>query len=123
MGFLKKLFGGGEPEKYVDKQGLYFFVECDDCGARVKVRADKQHDLQNTGDGYEWHKTIVDNRCFRRIQTVVQLDGSYQMVSHEITGGRYMTEAEYLAAEAAAEQAKASDAADDGDETETGDSG
>jgi hypothetical protein len=116
MGFLKKLFGGGEPEKYVDKQGIYFYVECDNCGARVKVRADKQHDLQNTGSGYEWHKTIVDNRCFRRIQTVVQLDGNYQIVSHEISGGRFLTEAEYLAAEAAAEQAKtAAEVEDDGE--------
>ena len=115
MGFLKRLFGGGEPEKYVDKQGIYFYVECGNCGARVKVRADKQHDLQNTGSGYEWHKTIVDNRCFRRISTVVQLDTNYNMVSHEISGGRYMTEEEYLAAEVA-EQAKAAAETDnDGD--------
>lgn len=104
MGFLKKLFGGGEPKKYVDKQGIYFFVVCDNCGARVRVRADKQHDLQNADSGYEWHKTIVDSRCFRRIQTVVQLDSGYQMVSHEISGGRFITEAEYLAAEAAEAQ-------------------
>ena len=123
MGFLKKLFGGGEQspgekssKKYVDKQGVYFFVECDNCGARVRVRADKQHDLQNTGDGYEWHKTIVDSRCFRRIQTVVQLDRSYQMVNHEISGGRFMTEEEYLAAEAAAQQDKTpADEADSGE--------
>ncbi len=117
MGFLKKLFGGGEPKKYVDKQGIYFYVVCENCGSRVKVRADKQHDLQNTGSGYEWHKTIVDNRCFRRITTVVQLDVNYQMVSHEISGGRYMTEAEYLAAEAA-QKAKNSAKAEDEEETE-----
>jgi hypothetical protein len=104
MGFLKKLFGGGEPKKHVDKQGIYFYVECANCGSRVRVRADKQHDLQNMEGSYEWHKTIVDSRCFRRIQTVVQLDANYQMVSHEITGGRFMTEDEYLAAEAAAAQ-------------------
>lgn len=110
MGFLKNLFGGGEksPKKYVDKQGVYFYVLCDNCGSRVRVRADKQHDLQNTENGYEWHKTIVDSRCFRRMQTVVQLDRSYLMTSHEITGGRFMTEEEYLAAEAAAQQEKAS---------------
>lgn len=105
MGFLKKLFGGGEPKKYVDKQGVYFYVVCDNCGSRVKVRADKQHDLQNTGNGYEWHKTIVDNRCFRRIQTVVQLDSNYQMRSHEITGGHFITEEAYEAAEAAQKSA------------------
>ena len=109
MGFLKKLFGGGDhsPKKYVDTQGVYFYVECDNCGSRVRVRADKQHDLQNTGSGYEWHKTIVDSRCFRRIQTVVQLDTAYQMVSHEISGGRFLTEEAYLAAEALAQQVAA----------------
>lgn len=117
MGFLKKLFGGGEPKKYVDTQGVYFFVECANCGARVRVRADKQHDLQNTGNGYEWHKTIVDSRCFRRMQAVVQLDANYQMTSHEITGGRFMTEEAYLAAEAAA-AAKAQAAADETSEAE-----
>lgn len=113
MGFLKKLFGGGEPKKYVDTQGVYFYVQCDNCGARVRVRADKQHDLQNTGSGYEWHKTIVDSRCFRRIHTVVQLDANYQMTSHEITGGRFMTEEEYLAAEEAAKQVKAESEAEE----------
>ena len=103
MGFLKKLFGGGEksPKKYVDKQGIYFYVECDNCGARVRVRADKQHDLQNVGDGYEWHKTIVDSRCFRRMHAMVKLNGSYQIINHEINNGRFMTEEEYLAAEMA----------------------
>ena len=29
MGFLKRLFGGGDdkPKKYVDKDGIYFFVK------------------------------------------------------------------------------------------------
>lgn len=109
MGFLKKLFGGGEqaPKKYVDKTGIYFYAQCDNCGARVRVRADKQHDLQNTGNGYEWHKTIVDSHCFRRMQAVVKLDSNYQMVGHELTNGRFLTEAEYIAAEAqAAEEAE-----------------
>ncbi|MCA9945633.1 MAG: hypothetical protein H6656_10900 [Ardenticatenaceae bacterium] len=121
MGFLKKLFGGGEqsPKKYVDKQGVYFYVVCDNCGTRVRVRADKQHDLQNTGSGYEWHKTIVDSRCFRRIQTVVQLDANYQMVNHEISGGRFITEEEYLAAEAAAEQNSLSETTENDNQHET----
>ena len=97
MGFLKRLFGGGEKE-YVDKQGIYFYVRCDNCGTITKVRADKQHDL-NYGDSssYEWHKTIVDNKCFRRIQTVVYLDQHYNITNSEISGGEYVTEAEYEA--------------------------
>jgi uncharacterized Zn finger protein len=97
MGFLKKIFGGGEKKtsEYVDTRGIYFYVRCDNCGTIVKVRADKEYDLSRQGDGFVWHKTIVDNRCFRSIPTVVVLDGSYNVVSAEISGGEYVTEAAY----------------------------
>ena len=101
MGFLKKLFGAqeqGRPDKpYVDTQGVYFYVQCDNCGAPVRLRADKQHDLLNEGDGYVWHKTIVDNRCFRPMPTVVYLNAAYEMTAHEITGGRYISRDEFEA--------------------------
>ncbi|MCA9976654.1 MAG: hypothetical protein KC413_12920 [Anaerolineales bacterium] len=95
MGFLKRLFGGGE-QKYVDTQGIYFYVKCNNCGTITRVRADKQHDL-NLGDsgGYEWHKTIVDSKCFRRMETIVYLDRNYTVVNAEISGGAYVTEADY----------------------------
>jgi len=98
MGFLQKLFGGEKREKkYVDKTGLYFYVQCDNCGAAVRVRADKQHDLLREDAGYVWHKTIVDSKCFRRMPTVVRMDRNYEVTTAEIEGGRYITEAEYEA--------------------------
>lgn len=97
MGFLKKLFGGKEPEEYVDKRGVYFYVRCDNCGTITRLRADKEYDLSREGDGFSWHKTIVDNRCFRQIPAVVMLDSSYQVISEEITGGAFVSEAEYEA--------------------------
>lgn len=100
MGFLKRLFGLGEPKAYVDTQGIYFHVKCDNCGSRVRVRADKQHDLNNDNGGYVWHKTIVDSRCFRRIQAVIYLDHSYTITSYDLAGGQLMSEADYLAEEA-----------------------
>lgn len=96
MSFLKRLFAGGEKE-YVDKQGIYFYVRCNNCGTITKVRADKQHDLNADEGNYEWHKTIVDNKCFRRMETVVYLDQNYQITNAEITGGVYVTEADYEA--------------------------
>lgn len=109
MGFLKKLFGGDAKESRPigtpsDPQGVYFYVQCDRCGAPVRLRADKQHDLINEGDGYTWHKTIVDNRCFRPMLTIVHLNAAYEMVSHEISGGRYITRDEYEALLAARER-------------------
>lgn len=99
MGLFKKLFGGGEkkPSEYVDTRGIYFYVRCNNCDTIVKVRADKEYDLSRDGDGYIWHKTIVDSRCFRSIPTVVVLDRNFEIVDAEISGGEYVTEADFLA--------------------------
>lgn len=94
MGFFKKLFGG-EPKEYVDTDGIYFYARCDHCGTVVKVRASRQNDLSRTNSGFEWHKTIVDNRCFRRMQAVVTFDSRYNVTNQQLTGGEFVTEAEY----------------------------
>jgi len=100
MGFLKKLFGGGDSKKeYVDKQGLYFYVQCNNCKKAVRVRADKQYDLAVDGGGYTWHKTIVDNKCFRPMDTVVTMDRNYNVINAEIDNGSYLTEEEFHALE------------------------
>ena len=104
MGFLRRLFGGKD-QPYEDTQGIYLYVACDHCGSRLRVRIDKQHDLNRQGSGYVWHKTIVDSRCFRPMPTVVRFDSAYNVIESEIEGGRYLTEAEYKASrqEAAAD--------------------
>lgn len=105
MGFLKKLFGRNETTlggAYTDKHGLYFHFQCDHCGALVRVRADKQHDLLNEGNGYVWHKTVVDNKCFRRMQTAVSLDAQYAITNYEVKGGQLLSQLQYEALLAAA---------------------
>ncbi|MEJ2753383.1 MAG: hypothetical protein P8169_12015 [Chloroflexota bacterium] len=115
MGFFKKIFGGGEkkPSEYVDKRGVYFYVRCDNCGTVVKLRADKEYDLERHDNGFVWHKTIVDNRCFRSIPTVVVLDANYDVVSTEISGGEYVTEQDF---EAYLQEQASKAAADDSEE-------
>ncbi|HZD10161.1 MAG TPA: hypothetical protein VE553_02375 [Candidatus Binatia bacterium] len=115
MGFLRRLFGGEKKSSEGDSRGLYFYVQCDNCGARVRLRADKQYDLNRTDRGYEWHKTIVDSKCFRQIPTVVQLDRNYEVVHTEIDGGHYITREEYEAPEppAGEETGPAKDEPDD----------
>ncbi|MCA9971956.1 MAG: hypothetical protein KC425_17150 [Anaerolineales bacterium] len=94
MGFLKKLFGGKD-KPYVDENGIYFYVRCQNCGTVVRVRADRRNDLSHADGGYEWHKTIVDNKCFRRMETVVQFNHKYEVTHADLRGGDYVTEAEY----------------------------
>lgn len=100
MSFLRRLFGGKaeEPAEYGDPQGIYLYAQCDRCGAVVKVRADKQHDLNPESGGYVWHKTIVDSKCFQRMTTVVHFDRSYSVRDAELEGGRYITREAYEAA-------------------------
>lgn len=96
MGFLKKLFGGQEKnEEYVDKQGVYFYIRCDNCGTIVRLRADKQYDLENRDGGFTWHKTVVDSKCFRPMPTVIQLNKAYELENADIRGGQYVGEADY----------------------------
>lgn len=98
MGFLRRLFGGKKKDQG-DPQGLYFYVQCDNCGAKVRIRADKQYDLNRTDGGFIWHKTIVDSKCFQQIPTIVHLNGSYGVTKAEIKGGHYITREEYEAPE------------------------
>jgi hypothetical protein len=102
MNFLKRLFGGGEPGQPADSagddEGFFVYVQCDRCGDRVRLRIHKSHDLNRTDEGYTWHKTIIDNRCFRPMPTVVTFNAHYQPIKQEIEGGHYISEAEYRGA-------------------------
>jgi hypothetical protein len=97
MSFLKKLFGGGDSNQPsgAGDEGFFVYVQCDDCGAKVRLRVHKQHDLSRTDDGYEWVKTIVDSKCFRPMRTVVHFDGNFRMTDAELDGGHYISREEY----------------------------
>jgi hypothetical protein len=97
MGFLRRIFGSGKEKEYVDKDGLYFYVQCDNCGSKVRIRADKRHDLNRVDGGLVWHKTVVDSRCFRQIPVVVRLDSRYRETHHEIEGGQFISKEAYEA--------------------------
>ena len=103
MGFLKKLFGGNEKKvkKHIDKQSIYFYVQVDGKDSRVRVRADKQHDLMRTESGFVWHKTIVDSKYFKRMNAVVHFDGQHNITNSELDGGVFISKEQYEAAETA----------------------
>lgn len=95
MDLIKRLLGLDDGKKEADPQGIYLYVECDRCGAQVRVRADKQYDLLRTDEGFTWHKTIVDSKCFQRMSTTVHFDRDYNVVESEIDGGHYITKEAY----------------------------
>ncbi len=96
MGFLKKLLG--EKKQTGDPDGIYFFLQCGHCGEKLRVRADKRHDLQRDYDSgrLTWRKEIMDARCFRIMYATVVFDASYRVQTQEVEGqGRFISEEEY----------------------------
>ncbi len=101
MGFLKRLFGGEGSSKgqSSDSEGFFFYVQCDNCGKKVRLRILRQYDLNYSDGSYVWHKRIVDSRCFREIPAVVRFDGNYNVTNADINGGRQISHEEYEAPE------------------------
>lgn len=99
MGILKRLFGGREAASD-DPHGIYFYVKCEKCGERLRIRADRRHDLVrdlNTGK-LVWNKEIMDGRCFQLMYAKVVFDSRYRVQSQEIEGqGHFITQEEYSA--------------------------
>ncbi len=89
MGFFKKLFSR-EPEKYVDKRGMYYYVDCHKCHKVMRVRIDKTYDLNREDNGFSWRKTLVCDKCFNKMETDMMFDGKYNVRSQDITGGKYV---------------------------------
>ncbi|MGD2076933.1 MAG: hypothetical protein PVH18_01020 [Chloroflexota bacterium] len=102
MGFLRRFFGGDDSSRSseADDQGFFLYVQCDNCGAKVRLRVHKQHDLNYEDGGYVWVKTIVDSKCFRPMRTVAHFDSNYRMTSSELEGGHYISREQYEAPEA-----------------------
>ncbi|MGB1249388.1 MAG: hypothetical protein ACPG8W_02060 [Candidatus Promineifilaceae bacterium] len=91
MGFLRKLFSR-KPKKYVDERGLYFHADCHKCHNVLRIRIDKQYDLnrQDDGGGFVWRKTLVCPKCFNKMQANMTFDGSHKAQTQEISGGKYV---------------------------------
>jgi len=103
MDFLKKIFGSSlssSSSRNRDSDGFFLYAKCARCGKRLRLRINKQYDLNRTDSGYVWNKTIVDNRCFQPMETEVHFDRSYRPVKMEIDGGEFISAAEYEAPEA-----------------------
>lgn len=102
MGLLNKiktaLLGSADGE-IKDKDGIYIYVKCSKCGAPVRVRIDKYHDLQRDEDsgGFILHKEIMDGTCFQLMYATVHFDLNRHITEQEIDGGEFITWETYRA--------------------------
>jgi hypothetical protein len=86
MGFLDKLLGrkpGG------DGNALHRTVRCRRCGSLIRVRIDVRNDLSlnDSNDGYFVRKTLVDDRCFSRIELEMTFDLNRRETGSDVRGG------------------------------------
>src|SRR5205809_1058164 len=98
---IKRAFGGGTGPR---DNGLYYFVRCNRCGDRVRVRVSPTSELQQEFDekgdavrGYAVRKMVVDQRCFRPIELRLSYDNNRRERSREIEGGTFLTAEEFEA--------------------------
>ena len=107
MGILRRIFGGGKPRERRDPNALYFYVRCDKCGEKIRLRVDKRYDLMrdyergpgDVGSGYVLHRDVMGNKCFEMMHMEVFLDNGHRVLSQDITGGEFITYEEYTAEE------------------------
>ncbi|MBC7237689.1 MAG: hypothetical protein H5T69_17750 [Chloroflexi bacterium] len=103
---LRQLFGGGgqQPSRTTapDTTGLWFHFRCNKCGSLVRIRVDKRNDLNREEDGpgaFLLRKDVMDDTCFQLMQAEIWLDGDYNIVASDVTGGSLISEQEYRAAQ------------------------
>jgi hypothetical protein len=92
MGFLDKLFGRRGPQAAAGG-GIVRTVRCKRCGALITVRIDERNDLSlnDEGDGYFVRKTLVDDRCFSRIELEMTFDPARRELSCDVSGGEIVS--------------------------------
>lgn len=71
------------------------------CREALYARVDTMNELSIGEEGEPpWYvrkvvHTSGENRCFSQVEVELWLDGRKQIVRHEVTGGRWLEEAEY----------------------------
>lgn len=90
MRFLDKLFGKNLTTiASNDDAGIYYTVQCNNCKALIRLRIDSRNDLSlnEAEDAYFVRKTLVDDRCFRRIEMEVVFNLQRKQTSCDVRGG------------------------------------
>ena len=99
MGFLRKLFGGGQQ---AEDNALHLYIKCSRCGTPVHVRVDLRTDLaadygDAAAEGYTLHKEVMDDRCFRIMHAEIVFDSRRNEVSRQLEGGTFIGQEEWEA--------------------------
>lgn len=103
---IKSLFSstGGAASSGVDsdKRAMYFYVSCNACGEKIRVRVDMYNDLAQEFDskervsGYVLNKDVLGSKCFKLMRLHLQMDPSRRLIAKSIENGTFITKEQYL---------------------------
>lgn len=99
---LKALFSGSGGSGG-DGRGMYFYVRCNNCGEKLRVRVDKLSEASQDIDdsdrvtGYTVEKEIIGTKCFRPMHLHLQFDQGYHITEQSLTSGKLITKQEFEA--------------------------
>ena len=104
MGFL-----GGGPSSG-DDRGIYLYVQVAKSGEKIRVRIDPSSDLAQHFDAdggdnpthYTCSKEVIGSESFEPVELDLEFDGRRRLTGQEITGGKFITEADFYAEQAGA---------------------
>lgn len=97
MGFLKKLFGGGDSGSR-EKNALYVYARPQYCQKIVEVRINLLNDLSMTDDGkgYFVRKLATATRCPFPAEIYIYFDKNRRMTGSNVEKGELVSEEEFL---------------------------
>ena len=101
MGFLKRLFGGGDKTSARDDgdpNGIIYYVKVRKCGAIARIRVDKRNDpsLDEDGETYVVRKQVVDNVCYGMAEIELHYDANHNELSRHVENGDFVTRDDWL---------------------------
>jgi DNA-directed RNA polymerase subunit N (RpoN/RPB10) len=104
VGFLKKLGSLFSGKGGVDSDGraIFFYVRCNSCGEKIRVRVDTYNELSQEIDdsdkvsGYVIDKEVIGNKCFRMMHLHVDFDGGKRITAKTVSNGTLISKEEFL---------------------------
>jgi hypothetical protein len=100
---LKAALGGGKGGS-VDSDGraVYFYVRCNACGEKIRVRIDTYNDLLQEYDdrervsGYSVQKDVIGNNCFKMMHLNADFDSGKRLSKAVVENGTLISKTEFL---------------------------
>ncbi len=91
----------GPADASAGANAFWLYVQCSQCGEKIRVRVNREHDLSAEFEGgdfpssYYVHKEVIGNGCFRRIKVDLHFDGRRVLTEQKIEGGAFITQEDF----------------------------